>query len=202
MINKRFLFYAVACVSLAVAAEGKYYHMAFAGFRKDDPTTESPPLDDGKDRMGVLYRDPNIYQPSYHHKKVVPIEESAEIETYPAESYPIETYSSYTEAEAPEPPPSKAAPAEPAEKRQQPYSYYYIGRKLWYIPLYFSLYFVIYVAALIIRAISRHKVTFPDRLPQARALAGDAKDANSKETLDQQTADINQILEDMLLKYM
>ncbi|CAH1158387.1 unnamed protein product [Phyllotreta striolata] len=39
------------------------------------------------------------------------------------------------------------------------YSYYYLGRKLWYIPLYFSIYFMIYVTALIIKSIARHKVT-------------------------------------------
>lgn len=42
------------------AAEARYYHMAYAGYRKDDPTTEAmvPESDyaDGKDRMGVLYR--------------------------------------------------------------------------------------------------------------------------------------------------
>lgn len=43
-----------------VAAEARYYHMAYAGYHKDDPTTEAPLSEsdyaDGKDRMGVLYR--------------------------------------------------------------------------------------------------------------------------------------------------
>lgn len=38
------------------------------------------------------------------------------------------------------------------------YSYYYLGRKLWYIPLYFSIYFIIYVTVLIVKSIARHKV--------------------------------------------
>lgn len=38
------------------------------------------------------------------------------------------------------------------------YSYYYLGRKLWYIPLYFSIYFIIYVTILILKSIARHKV--------------------------------------------
>ncbi|XP_050313677.1 uncharacterized protein LOC126748467 [Anthonomus grandis grandis] len=38
------------------------------------------------------------------------------------------------------------------------YSYYYLGRKLWYIPLYFSIYFIIYVTVLILKSIARHKV--------------------------------------------
>lgn len=40
------------------------------------------------------------------------------------------------------------------------YSYYYLGRKLWYIPLYFSIYFIIYVTVLILKSIARHKVQF------------------------------------------
>lgn len=38
------------------------------------------------------------------------------------------------------------------------YSYYYLGRKLWYIPLYFSIYFILYVTVLIVKSIARHKV--------------------------------------------
>jgi hypothetical protein len=45
---------------VAAAADARYYHMAYAGFRKDDPTTEATPPEgdyaDGKDRMGILYR--------------------------------------------------------------------------------------------------------------------------------------------------
>ncbi|XP_022195386.2 uncharacterized protein LOC111052884 [Nilaparvata lugens] len=54
----------------------------------------------------------------------------------------------------------------PQEERQQNtlFGYYYIGRKLWYIPLYFSIYFVLYVAALIIKSIGRHKIAFPQTL--------------------------------------
>ncbi|XP_001812159.2 uncharacterized protein LOC100142046 [Tribolium castaneum] len=40
------------------------------------------------------------------------------------------------------------------------YSYYYLGRKLWYIPLYFSVYFIIYVTVLILKSIARHKIQF------------------------------------------
>lgn len=47
---------------------------------------------------------------------------------------------------------------EPEEPRVKKYSYYYLGRKLWYIPLYFTLWFCLYVVALIIRSIGRHKV--------------------------------------------
>lgn len=42
------------------------------------------------------------------------------------------------------------------------YSYYYLGKKLYYLPLYFSVYFIIYVAALIIKAVLRHKIVYPN----------------------------------------
>lgn len=49
----------------------------------------------------------------------------------------------------------------PQEERvNNNYSYYYLGRKLWYIPLYFSAYFIIYITVLILKSIARHKVSF------------------------------------------
>lgn len=42
------------------------------------------------------------------------------------------------------------------------YSYYYLGKKLYYLPLYFSVYFIIYVGALIIKAVLRHKIVYPN----------------------------------------
>lgn len=42
------------------------------------------------------------------------------------------------------------------------YSYYYLGKKLYYLPLYFSVYFIVYVAALIIKAVLRHKIVYPN----------------------------------------
>ncbi|XP_046824384.1 uncharacterized protein LOC124426583 [Vespa crabro] len=50
---------------------------------------------------------------------------------------------------------------------KRPYSYYFIGKKLWYIPLYFSIYFVVYIAALVLKSIARHKITFPTHLAEA-----------------------------------
>jgi ribose/xylose/arabinose/galactoside ABC-type transport system permease subunit len=47
---------------------------------------------------------------------------------------------------------------------KRPYSYYFIGKKLWYIPLYFSIYFIIYVAALVLKSIARHKINFPTNM--------------------------------------
>jgi hypothetical protein len=52
---------------------------------------------------------------------------------------------------------------------KRPYSYYFIGKKLWYIPLYFSIYFVIYIAALVLKSIARHKINFPAHLAETVA---------------------------------
>jgi hypothetical protein len=61
-------------------------------------------------------------------------------------------------------PPQKHQIATGREKN--PYTYFYVGRKLWYIPLFFSVYFMFYVLALVIRAISRHKIVFPVTKPK------------------------------------
>lgn len=50
---------------------------------------------------------------------------------------------------------------------KRPYSYYFIGKKLWYIPLYFSIYFIIYIAALVLKSVARHKINFPAHLAEA-----------------------------------
>ncbi|XP_011691872.1 PREDICTED: uncharacterized protein LOC105452462, partial [Wasmannia auropunctata] len=50
---------------------------------------------------------------------------------------------------------------------KRPYSYYFIGKKLWYIPLYFSIYFIIYIAALVLKSVARHKINFPAQLAEA-----------------------------------
>ncbi|GFG40661.1 hypothetical protein Cfor_06698 [Coptotermes formosanus] len=58
------------------------------------------------------------------------------------------------------PPPPMTAPPPPPPKRRR-YGYYYIGRKLYLIPAYFSFLFIPYVLALIIRSVIRHKVQAP-----------------------------------------
>lgn len=58
---------------------------------------------------------------------------------------------------------------------KRPYSYYYIGKKLWYIPLYFSIYFIIYIAALVLKSITRHKINFPANLAAVAAGAENAR---------------------------
>lgn len=64
-----------------------------------------------------------------------------------------------TEPPTPPPPPTTTeSPEPPPEPRVKKYSYFYIGRKLWYIPLYFTVWFSFYVLWLILKSIARHKV--------------------------------------------
>ncbi|XP_013109019.2 uncharacterized protein LOC106088175 [Stomoxys calcitrans] len=65
-----------------------------------------------------------------------------------------------------EPPP----PEPPPEPRVKKYSYFYIGRKLWYIPLYFTVWFSFYVLWLILKSIARHKVNLPNHYVARRSV--------------------------------
>jgi hypothetical protein len=59
----------------------------------------------------------------------------------------------------------------PEEKRnKKPYTFYYIGRKLWYLPMYFSAYFAAYIAAILLKAIARHKIRYPLQYWTGRSL--------------------------------
>ncbi|XP_065086229.1 uncharacterized protein LOC135708152 isoform X2 [Ochlerotatus camptorhynchus] len=59
---------------------------------------------------------------------------------------------------APLPPP----PLEYGTARVKAYSYFYLSRTLWYVPLYFTLYFCFYILILVLRSIARHKVSYPN----------------------------------------
>lgn len=62
----------------------------------------------------------------------------------------------------PPPPPIEDIPEdEPEEQpRVKKYSYFYLARSLWYIPLYFTVWFTFYVTWLILQSIGRHQVGF------------------------------------------
>lgn len=60
------------------------------------------------------------------------------------------------------------APVEDERVNKGQYSYYYLGRKLWYIPLYFSVYFIVYITVLILKSIARHKVSFVQHFDNKR----------------------------------
>ncbi|EAT34622.1 AAEL013157-PA [Aedes aegypti] len=63
-----------------------------------------------------------------------------------------------TTTPAPPPPPPPKPP-----KRVKNFSYYYVTRFFWYIPLYFSLYMLFYVLVLILRFVARRKVNYPNQ---------------------------------------
>lgn len=59
----------------------------------------------------------------------------------------------------------------PEEKRnKRPYTFYYIGRKLWYLPMYFSAYFATYITTILVKAIARHKIRYPYQYWTGRSL--------------------------------
>ncbi|KXJ70718.1 hypothetical protein RP20_CCG022686 [Aedes albopictus] len=91
---------------------------------------------------------------------------------YPHDHFPHDHYPEYifdhdhhhdepTTAAPPPPPPPP--PADAGTARVKNYSYYYLSRTLWYVPLYFTLYFCFYVLILILRSIARHKVNYPNQ---------------------------------------
>lgn len=85
----------------------------------------------------------------------------------------------------------------PEERVNNNYSYYYLGRKLWYIPLYFSAYFIIYITVLILKSIARHKVNFWHDLHN---LGSRRQGRNLK--LEETTRDVIGSIESARAKYM
>ena len=55
------------------------------------------------------------------------------------------------------------------------YTYFYVGRKLWYVPLFFGAYFIVYLFSLVVRSIARHKIIFPStrRMSNKRDLSSE-----------------------------
>jgi hypothetical protein len=62
-------------------------------------------------------------------------------------------------------------------REKNPYTYFYVGRKLWYIPLFFSAYYIVYLFALVVKSIARHKIIFP-----SRRSTSNKRDLNSEQT--------------------
>lgn len=57
-----------------------------------------------------------------------------------------------------------------SEARGSTYSYYYISRRVWYIPLWFLIYFCFYIMGLIIRSIILHRVCIHNHYKSTRIL--------------------------------
>ncbi|KAL5278715.1 hypothetical protein ACFFRR_003374 [Megaselia abdita] len=105
-----------------------------------------------------------------------------------------------TEPPPPPPPPSTEAPEPPPEPRVKKYSYFYIGRKLWYIPLYFTVWFSFYVLWLILKSIARHKVNLPNHYVAKRSLP-DMSHKQATEHIDKLTVFVMDNIEKFKDKY-
>lgn len=87
-------------------------------------------------------------------------------------------------------------PKEQKRVSKPQYSYYYIGRKLWYIPLYFSVYFIIYVTFLILKSIARHKIQFKHDLVDLHSRESrQLRDSISSENLNDVHRNVTDALE-------
>jgi hypothetical protein len=62
-------------------------------------------------------------------------------------------------------------------REKNPYTYFYVWRKLWYIPLFFSGYYIVYLFALVVKSIARHKIIFPESGSKSNK-----RDLNSEQT--------------------
>ncbi|KAG8261536.1 hypothetical protein J6590_070446 [Homalodisca vitripennis] len=96
------------------------------------------------------------------------------------------------------PVPKDPPPPPPPEVREAEYTYFFIGPKLWYIPIICSIYFALYVGALIIMSVSRHKVRFPQQL----YTAANSVFTGRQDDLDQLTARVTRGLAVAALKYL
>ncbi|XP_055906807.1 uncharacterized protein LOC129942037 [Eupeodes corollae] len=98
-----------------------------------------------------------------------------------------------------EPPPPPPAPEQPRVKK---YSYFYIGRKLWYIPLYFTVWFTFYVLWLILKSIARHKVNLPNHYVTRRSIDEIMEHREARESIDKLTVQVMDGIEKFKLRYL
>ncbi|XP_031623884.1 stress response protein NST1 [Contarinia nasturtii] len=107
----------------------------------------------------------------------------------------------------PPPPPTTQPPPppEPEEPEEQPrvkkYSYFYLSRSLWYIPLYFTVWFTFYVTWLILQSIGRHKVDLPNHLTNRRSIR-DLSHNESVEKVNLLTEFVMSQIEEFKEKYL
>ncbi|XP_061387725.1 LIM domain-containing protein A [Musca vetustissima] len=105
----------------------------------------------------------------------------------------VEPPTTTTEAPPPEPPP---------EPRVKKYSYFYIGRKLWYIPLYFTVWFSFYVLWLILKSIARHKVNLPNHYVARRSIDEHNLPRNREDVINDLTVSVMDKIDKFKRKYL
>ena len=111
-----------------------------------------------------LYNVPKeLYQNPLPGSKTDPQEDSISKHSY---SYSSLKNKIPTEEDSTPDPQNKALSARKNQvatgREKNPYSYFFfLDRKLWYLPLFFGAYFMIYLFTFVVRAIARHKIVFP-----------------------------------------
>lgn len=76
----------------------------------------------------------------------------------------------------------------PETPRVKKYSYFYLSRKLWYIPLYFTVWFSFYVTYLILQSIGRHKVDLPNHVSRRSLQHSELTHREAVQKVDKLTA--------------
>jgi hypothetical protein len=135
------------------SSEDLYHHPSPSKYPHYHYTNEKPLHDNSQD---YIYVD---HDPNSHDHKPDTHDHSHYYHSYYHPPPPYPTYQPQQANNTYLPVPITYGPEEYRNKK--PYTYYYIGRKLWYIPLYFSVYFIIYIASLLVKSIARHKIKYP-----------------------------------------
>jgi hypothetical protein len=133
--------------------EDLYHHPSPSKYPHYHYTNEKPFHDNSQD---YIYVD---YDPNSHENKPDTHDHNHYYHSYYHPSPPDITYQPQQPNNTYLPVPITYGPEE--NRNKKPYTYYYIGRKLWYIPLYFSVYFIVYITSLLVKSIARHKIKYP-----------------------------------------
>ncbi|KAL9928042.1 uncharacterized protein ACN427_003905 [Glossina fuscipes fuscipes] len=139
------------------------------------------------------HHQPSVYS-HHHHPELIYADDHFKHGPYSPHLHYYPHYHTTTTTQAPPPEP-------PPEPRVKKYSYFYIGRKLWYIPLYFTVWFTFYVLWLILKSIARHKVNLPNHYVNRRSLENYDLRKTQQNRIDQLTTTIFSVKASSLFEY-
>uniref|UniRef100_A0A182PUW7 Uncharacterized protein n=1 Tax=Anopheles epiroticus TaxID=199890 RepID=A0A182PUW7_9DIPT len=150
------------------------------------PSMDGPPT--GPSGMDADYEHHHDHHHDHHHEHDFPYLSGFDHDHYPDIIYDHDHFHHHHHDEpTTTPPPPPPPPPAPETPRLKNYSYYYLSRTLWYVPLYFTLYFTFYVAILIIRSIARHKVNLPNQWVGNARSFGSVRDLDNKQVQQKAT---------------
>ncbi|KAG8261540.1 hypothetical protein J6590_070450 [Homalodisca vitripennis] len=95
-------------------------------------------------------------------------------------------------------PPPPPPPPPPKQESLMESTFYQIGPKIWFIPLWFSIYFVIYVTALLLKTVIKHKLFIPQTQFQYLTTAPAVRSYQ----MDELTSRITQGLAEAAVRYL